>query len=88
MVGIIEFRRMIDLENLFWIEYNKTWEQFEIEGLNQPGTIVIIDDNERSSYLIGDVNILGGGCDCCKSIRSENIILRYCQLANPYNLSK
>ena len=56
-----------------WIEYGKLFEDFcWTDKLSKPGTLVEMGDGIE---LIGNVNELGGYCDCCSS-RSA-IVKRY-----------
>lgn len=48
-----------------WINYGKTFKEFRHEGLAKPGVIVELEDTEPEQLLIGDINELGGVCDCC-----------------------
>lgn len=57
------------------MEYNKTWEEFFSDELNEPGTI--IETESGSEYLIGDINTTGGICDCCTGINKNTIIVNY-----------
>lgn len=47
-------------------------------GLNKPGTMIEISDEEdKRQLLIGDVNCLGGVCDDCMGFSKDVIVLRY-----------
>ena len=67
-----------------WIEYNKTWKEFKDDGLAIPGTIIRVcnfyyykfEDIERT-YLIGDINILGGICDDCVDVQNNYEVTKY-----------
>ena len=61
-------------KNKGWIEYGLPYGTFQPTDLNCSGTSIQTKD---SQYLIGDINELGGVCDCCTGIRQEEIILRY-----------
>lgn len=49
-------------------------DSFTKRGLNKPGTLIEMEDGTR--YLIGDINPLGGECDDCP-IDKRTIIKRY-----------
>jgi hypothetical protein len=57
-----------------WIEYGKTWSDFWNENLNNAGTKIVVDDRE---LLIGDINELGGCCDCCRGVQRDAVITKY-----------
>ena len=57
-----------------WIEFGKSFREFEKQGLNITGTLI---DVEAGQYLIGDINNLGGVCDDCTLVCREDKILRY-----------
>lgn len=75
-----------------WIEINIPWgrswskdykeerDSFQKRKLNQPGTLVKVRNPEgrEVQYLIGDINELGGCCDDCRSVRSDDVITHYC----------
>ena len=48
-----------------WSGYNGTFWKFKREGLNRPGTLI---KTKFGISLIGDINELGGCCDCCRDI--------------------
>ena len=48
---------------------------FVDSGLNKPGTLIELDDGTQ--YLIGDINTVGGVCDDCIAVEPETIIKRY-----------
>jgi hypothetical protein len=58
-----------------WIEYGKSWKDFQDEGLNQPGAVIELEDG--TVYLIGDINMNGGLCDCCRGIKHNHLVVRY-----------
>lgn len=74
-----------------WVAYleecNKIDEEYDNKiksmsfvglGLNQPGTLIEIDENGVSTqYLIGDINKLRGVCDDCVAFRESAIVKRY-----------
>lgn len=55
-----------------WIEINRPFKN--LGKLRRPGVLIEMDDG--SIYLIGDVNEKGGRCECC-GLRDEEIIKRY-----------
>jgi hypothetical protein len=57
-----------------WIEYGKDFLQFIHEGLSKPGVLV---QAKGRTFLIGDVNQVGGGCACCDDIASHDKIEWY-----------
>ena len=58
-----------------WIKFNKSWEQFEKNGLIAPGVLVKMKNGER--YLIGDINELRGVCDDCTAFGKTAIVVAY-----------
>lgn len=64
-----------------WIAYNKSWEEFCAADLNQPGTQIdvrdFVDLNVCHVHTIGDINKLGGVCDCCPEVLGKQTIRRY-----------
>jgi hypothetical protein len=61
-----------------WIEYGKTWENFEGADLNRAGTVIQIATPEGpATYMIGDVNTLRGVCDDCTEFRRSAVVQRY-----------
>lgn len=47
-------------------------------GLNQPGTLIEIEDNGiYNQYLIGDINLSGGVCNDCTAFSISCIVKRY-----------
>lgn len=60
-----------------WTEFNDSWQAFEKKGLNTAGTVIKVLDNDVTVfYLIGNMNIAGGFCNCC-GIGDDTIILAY-----------
>ena len=57
-----------------WINYGKTWKEFEDAHLNNPGTQIDIDGDEM---LIGEINTMGGECECCHFASIYSIVKRY-----------
>lgn len=47
-----------------WTEYGRSFDDFQNDGLNQPGTLIQLATGEER--LIGDINPLGGVCDDCQ----------------------
>jgi hypothetical protein len=64
-----------------WIKYEKTWEEFGDAGLNKPGTLICVQDfndlSKQHVFLIGDVNVLAGLCDCCRDMHDKQTVIRY-----------
>lgn len=61
-----------------WIDYGKTFSNFIMDGLNKPGTqIVVLIGDKEEMFLIGDVNQLGGHCDDCCDISRGDIVSKY-----------
>lgn len=49
-----------------WINYEKDWANFEIDGLNRPNTLVHLrEENLDQIEFLGTLTTEGGGCDCC-----------------------
>lgn len=69
-----------------WIEYGKPFSDFRLEfqGSRRVGMLVKC---KGKVYLIGDVNELGGECDCCQLLADSNIIEEYSKLVNLDGLS-
>ena len=44
------------------------------QGLNKPGTVIEVDGK---TYLIGDINLVGGTCDDCMDFLGSAIVTRY-----------
>lgn len=70
-----------------WIKYNKSWLDFEDEGLAQAGVFVEVkgntyDDDAVEAYLIGDINEIRGVCDDCTAFHKGAIVLRYKRLVD------
>ena len=57
-----------------WIKFDASRLDFYNLGLGKPGTQI---QTLKEILLIGDMNELGGACDCCAAIHNEEIILRY-----------
>jgi len=62
-----------------WIYVDMDWDGFCDHGFNKPGVLIeFIDDIDTAHIkLIGDINELGGECDCCKQIKREHQVTRY-----------
>ena len=81
--------------------YNKLWEEAEksgpdeldsmrLRGLVRPGVQVEVRDESTGGtrrLLIGDVNPLGGACDDCRDLRSDDVVLRYRVLVTEEDLA-
>ena len=64
-----------------WSEYNEPWYTFKYSNFAQPGTIIEIQDGtETKTFLIGDINCLGGVCDCCVEFVKSATVIRYKKL--------
>ena len=74
-------------EDYVWLDCHLDFLAFTRARLNQPGTIVETEDG--SQYLIGDVNMDGGVCDDCKELYPWTMIVRYavCLLPPRHRLS-
>lgn len=66
-------------------ESKMSTSSFTGAGLALPGTLIEIKklDGTISQMLIGDINELGGVCDDCTGIRSDDIIIRYKRIWTP-----
>ena len=56
------------------VKSGMTWSKFCSKGLNKPGTRVKI---EGKSYLIGDINCVGGVCDDCTVFEGDSVVESY-----------
>jgi hypothetical protein len=56
-----------------WIEFGKSFGEFQQLGLAKPG--VLLDTPTFGLQLIGHMNEGGGFCDCCQSPR--DLVSRY-----------
>jgi hypothetical protein len=61
-----------------WITYGKNFRDFKNEKLNEPG--VQVETESGNTYLLGEVNMMGGCCDDCPDLCSNDIIVRYRRL--------
>ena len=70
-----------------WIDYGKSWSKFCTENLNRSGTQIEVQDfndlTKQDVYLIGDINKLGGVCDCCSGVLPGETVIRYRGLTGP-----
>lgn len=67
-----------------WIQYGRTWKDFEEEFQDLRGIQVEVND---CLYLIGDINQQGGECDDCMPFRRrKDIVTRYRRLLNPEDI--
>jgi hypothetical protein len=57
-----------------WEAAQPNQKSFCGRGLNQPGTLVIVDGEQ---FLIGDINPLRGVCDDCTAFARDAIVQRY-----------
>jgi hypothetical protein len=69
-----------NLDLLPWVAFNDTWDNFQVNELNNPGTLIECFDQRKGAaykeiFLIGHINPLGGVCDCCTDMRYEKIIV-------------
>jgi len=62
--------------NRNWIDCDMTFEQMQMLGINKVGLLFQVAGG--SHYLIGDINELGGGCDCCSIVGLNEKVTRYC----------
>lgn len=53
----------------------KTFGDLEKEKVIRPGVLLELDDG--SHCLVGDINTIGGGCDDCPEVRRSDLIRRY-----------
>jgi len=64
-----------------WTEYNKTWEDFELnDKLNKPGTVIshkIKTTGKVQLLIVGHINTMGGVCNCCNELKDDDIIIKY-----------
>jgi hypothetical protein len=58
-----------------WVEYDASFVHFNGDERGLVGLEVELQDG--SCYVIGDVNLHGGGCDCCSVISWVDTIKRY-----------
>jgi len=75
----------MDKPSKYWVKYNKSWLDFENDGLARAGMFVEVKGNTYDAeavetYLIGDVNENRGVCDDCTAFPKGAIVLRYKQL--------
>jgi hypothetical protein len=63
-----------DAPRFGWLEYGKTFDEFMKQGLAETGTAIYVGDEK---ILIGDVNGIGGSCDCCAGVGRGNIVSHY-----------
>lgn len=56
------------------IDVNLSWDAFRSHPLCKSGVLIWLDDSTDQPTLIGDVNGLGGGCDCCSVIERDTIV--------------
>jgi hypothetical protein len=71
-----------------WIKFNKSWLDFDKEGLALVGTMVEVkgtqyDPEAVAKYLIGDINEARGVCDDCTAFPKGSIVLRYRKINVP-----
>lgn len=69
-----------------WIEFNSSWREFDLQGLNKPGTLVEVqyknywDEAEKTltrQFLIGDINDSRGVCDDCTEFDRDATVIKY-----------
>lgn len=66
-----------------WIEFGKTFGEMPKKALID-GVVVVVGTVDSWGYrdrptamVLGEANLLGGGCDDCQAIRDSDIIHRY-----------
>ena len=64
-----------------WIEVNMTFSAMEEKGLINPGVWLRLASGEE--HLIGTVNLNGGSCDCCPSVRCDSVVKYYREIHEP-----
>ena len=57
-----------------WIPFGGIFDKFKREGLNKPGTLIVV---EGKQYLIGHINELGGYCDDCVDVYGGDTVEKY-----------
>jgi len=62
------------LPRFAWIEYGKTFGEFDDEGLSNAGTAIYVGDEK---LLIGNINEAGGVCMCCPGVNRSDIVSHY-----------
>lgn len=63
------------------VECDMTFREFIRAGFSRPGTLVWLKDStDAGPILIGDANVLGGGCDDCPEIQKSELIRAHCRL--------
>lgn len=66
-----------------WHEVNLSWGPFcdtdVFSKQAKPGMEIEVRDQDGhvSYWLIGDVNIRGGFCDCCREIEHDDLVVRW-----------
>jgi hypothetical protein len=72
------------LEQLGYYEANEKYMESQTinsfcgRGLNNPGTLIEVEENGKlSEYLIGDINVNCGVCNDCVAFNSNAIVKRY-----------
>ena len=58
-----------------WIDVDIPWSEFEDQGLNKPGTLILMSDGKE--YMIGHINTIRGVCDDCTKFNSRQVIHQY-----------
>lgn len=60
-----------------WIEVNQSWKEFQDTDLCQAGVLLEVEQSgidgrsETCCYLLGNVNLAGGACNCCAELNHE-----------------
>ena len=57
-----------------WIEFGRTFDDLRKSEKEVVGLQVEVDGE---TFLVGDINHMGGQCDCCCVIRYDEIVTKY-----------
>lgn len=63
-----------------WVEYGKGFGEMRDADLAKPGVVIELAGSggeDTCQLLIGDINELGGICDCCRDVSRSEVVLRY-----------
>ena len=61
-----------------WIAFGRTFDEFK-DVVGDPVGYEIVTDYQETPMLIGDINPVGGACDCCRDVSDTSVIVRYRQ---------
>lgn len=63
-----------------WIPFVGSWNSFVTRDLAIPGTAIKLNSGEV--LLIGDINSIGGCCECCAGVETAQVIEGYAVVWN------